>query len=93
MSLVFKFSTVDTQRTNYENWRLCQFCRQDLKIRGGKKSKRKGERGSFFTNDTTALGEITIPTVPSEKISPEADESTLNKKQSTKSMTPLQKRD
>jgi hypothetical protein len=63
--LVFEFSTIDNKKSNIENWRLCQSCRQDIVIKRNKSKSRM--KNSFLTADTG------IET-GSEKISPEGDE-------------------
>ena len=80
MDLVFEFNIIDSQKSNFENWRLCQLCKQDM-IGSNKNSNpnlnpKIKMKHSFLTCDTGIDGDKTLV---SEKISPE-DEHRLSKK-------------
>jgi len=69
MDLILEFSIIDNKKSNIENWRLCQNCKEDMEM---KKSKSKNMlKNSFSTAETGLDGEKTLR---SEKISPEGEE-------------------
>lgn len=74
MDLVFEFSTIDNKKSNIENWRLCQICRQDILMKRNLSKSRM--KNSFLTADTGLEGDNTLR---SEKISPEGEDRSQKK--------------